>query len=122
MFQLNIISGNTEIIKNYWLSYDAHMPEWTVSGFQAVSLVKLASSKRTWISINLSACVYFFLQRTFKRYLAHTVYHHFFCQLSAMGFYLMNCIKEAALKHIYAIYEKIMLVKGTFDCLWNFGI
>lgn len=80
VFQLNIISGNTETIESYWLSYDTHMPEGTVSGFQAVSLVKLASSKRTCILINLSACAYFFLQRTFKRYQAHRVYHHFFPQ------------------------------------------
>jgi len=78
VFQFNIISGNTEIIKNHWLSYDTHMPEGTVSGFQAVSLVKLASSKWTHILINLSTCAHFFLQRAFKRYQAHTVYHHFF--------------------------------------------
>lgn len=67
VFQLNIISGNTDIIKNYWLSYDTHMPEGTVSGFQAVSLVKLASSKGTHILINLSACAYFFSPENFQK-------------------------------------------------------
>lgn len=72
------ISGNAEIIKNLWLSYDTHMSEGTVSGFQAVSLVKLVFSERTHMLINLSARAYFFLQRTFKRYQAHAMYHHFF--------------------------------------------
>lgn len=99
------ISGNAEIIKNLWLSYDTHMSERTVSGFQAVSLVKLAFSKRTHILINLSACAYFFLWRTFKRYQAHAVCHHLFSPIVCKGFLLQNSTNEVTLTCIHARYE-----------------
>lgn len=87
VFQLNVISGNTEIIKSYWLSSDTCMPEGIVSGFQAISLVKLASSKRTHILVNLSACAYFCSRELSKDTRHIQCYHYFLFQYCAMFSY-----------------------------------
>lgn len=68
-------------------------------------LINKAGFFKNDLDFNKSQCLCILFSRELSKDIWHIECITIFFQLSAMGFYLLEFIKEATLKHIYAIYK-----------------